>query len=384
MKRIALILLVTMSLAACKMDVEYCTAPHPHRGHVKFNFNWPTNITERPKHMDVMAVRVVRDIRYGFETTALATGNDSTRIIYSPDPEDTLSLVNPADSSHHVLHLRAGEYNMLAYNSAAEGFGFVPDSTMMTSYDLADAIISEPVTNTLDSLDQSFWSWRDRNPYSGYLMADDNMHIFSAMAKLDIPLDVAGDPLYTVTLTPRPLTQVVNIHFAMKPKESGIVVDDITCAISGVCRSMRLSTGEVIFRERTYKVLYKPTFSQESKYMGTYDVKGFVRVPGIVPNSTNSTSTGPGILQVNIHIHYTDNKGEVHYRTLEAGINLKNTLAATPSLKMRDDGNSAVQTAPEITLRIDDIMQLTHKNIESVPDVNIDKWVDHTPIGVDL
>lgn len=373
MKRLSLILLTCLLAAACRMDVEYCNTPHPHRGHVKFNFNWSSQFTQHPQYMDVKAQRVVMHNYYLFETTTLATGNDSTRVIESPDLDvDTLQLVNPADSGHHVLHLRAGEYEFLAYNGHREGFNMIGDT------------ISEPITNDLGIVGPDYVGWRDRNPYSDYLVTADTLHLFSATGHVNIPLDITGDPLYTINFTPRALTQVVNINFTMKPKESGIVVDSIICCMSGVCRSMLISTGEVFFREKTYKVLYKPTFSQDPKYMETFAVKGNIRVPGIVPSKSSGSSTGPGVLQVNIHIHFTDSKNVVHHRILEGSINLYNTLSQTPSLKMSEGGEMAIQTAPTITLNIDNIMQLTRNKIESEPDVNIDKWVDHTPIGVDF
>ncbi len=377
MKRFSLILLTILMVAACKMEVEYCNVQHPHRGQVKFSFNWASEYTHRPKYMDVLAERVVNHTNpsYLFETTTFASGNDSTRILETPDSIDSLQYVNPADKNHHILHLRAGEYNFLAYNGHREGISMNGDT------------ITEAVTNELDSLGPEYAGWRDRNPYSGYMVTADTMHLFSAKGHLDIPLDVVSDalyPLYIVPLTPQPLTQVVNINFTMKPKESGIVVEDITCCMSGVCNSMRISTREVFYRNQTYKVLYKPRFSQDPKYASSYSVQGKIRVPGILPSPSYTSITGPGVLQVNIHIRYTDSNNKVHHRILEGSINLRKTIETTPSLHLDEETGYAKQTKSEITLNIDNIMGLTYDKIESEADVNIDKWIDHTSIGIDF
>lgn len=374
MKQLALIYLSIFFVVACKMDVEYCEIPHSHshKARVQFCFDWAEKYIQRPQYMDVKAERVVMHNFYKFETTTFPTGNDSTLIKDSPDPEDMLEFVNPADSFHHVLHLRAGEYNFLAYNGEREDVRISGDT------------ISESITDDLNTFGDVYAGWRDRNPYSGYLVTADTLHLFRATANLNIPLDISDDRLFYVTLRPQSITQVVNINFSMIPKESGIVVEDVTCCMSGACRAMLLSTAAVCYQDTTYKVLYKPTFSSTSEYRDTLSVKGRIRVPGIVSNRSASAHTGPGVLQVNIRICYTDGQGTIQRRILEGSINLQQTLHKTPSLCIDEDGRYAVQTSPVITLDIEDIMQLTHEKIESVPGINIDKWVDHTPIGVDF
>lgn len=373
MKQLALIFLSIFFVTACKMDVDYCPIPHSHshKARVQFRFRWAEKYVQRPQYMDVDAERVVMHNYYQFETTTLSAGNDSTCIRISPDPEDTLELVNPADSSHHILHLRAGEYKFLAYNGRREGVRVSGDT------------ICESVTEDLNTFGSKYAGWRDRNPYSGYLFTADTLHLFRATATLNIPLDVSDDPLYYVTLRPQSITQVVNINFSMKPKESGIVVEDVTCCMSGACYAVSLTTGAVYYQDKTYKVLYKPSFSTTSEHENVFHVKGSIRVPGLVSNRSASAHTGPGVLQVNIRIRYTDGQGNIQRRILEGSINLQQTLHKTPSLRADEDGR-AMQTASEITLNIDDIMQLTHDKIESISGIDIDKWVDHTPIGVDF
>lgn len=370
MKQLTFILIAILFISACKMDVEYCDKSHPHKGRVQFCFNWAAQYAIHPQYMDVKAQRVVMHNNYMFETTTFATGNDSTRIIETPDSTDSLIYVKSTDPTHHVLHLRAGEYTFLAYNGKREGFNMSGDT------------ISEPITDDLATVGSEFIDFNDDDPHSQYLITANSKHLFSATANLNIPLDVSGDPIYTVTFTPRPLTQDVNINFNIKPKESGIVVDKITCCISGVCRTMLISTREV-FYDRTYKVLYEPTFSQDSKYMADFGVKGSIRVPGIVPNSSPGATTGPGILQVKVYIHFNDGN-KIRYKTLTGVVNLYNLLAEAPSLAKSEQSNLAKQTKSEITLNIGSIMVITRSRIENDPDINIDKWVDKTNIGVDF
>lgn len=381
MKHTSLILLTLFLLAACKMDVEYCPAPHPHRGHLDPVFNWSSSYVAHPDSMNIVAQRVVNEVTYLFTTSTKASGNQGY-IRQSPTFDEDTTYHIAAGSPNHVLHLRAGEYKLLAYNSESAGAKFVFDDSYFSTHDLMEAVISDSICDAPEKVGAQYKGWLDRNHYSDYLYNADDMHIFSAMSSVIIPLDVKGDPVYKCTFTPRPLTQLIKINFTMKPKESGIVVDDITCCMSGACRSIRLSTGEV-HTDKTYKVLYKPTFDKGTNYTASYAVQGSIRVPGLMPNPSDEASSGPGILQVNVHIHYPDKKNVVHYRVLQARINLFNTLKTTPSLKFDEQG-VAKQTKAEITLNIDNIMGLTYDKIESIPDVGIDQWIDETPIGIDF
>lgn len=374
-----LMVLGTLLLTACSTEVDLCydhhpdpddmDNHHPHQARVDFNYNWGSH-TPVPDSMKVLALRPVNQLKYLFKTTSKATGNTGQVLL----PTDEAYFVKGAPNDQFML--RNGSYQITAFNGNndivelnTEEYETVHDSYM------DDIVISYPVVENLSDFDADYTMMRDRNPYSAYLNNADVMPIYLAYAKVEVPRTATEAMNIPITLTPNPVTQAVTIIFEMETEPGGgVVIDDVQCIMSGTGRSVQIGS-EVVNIEKTYKVPYRPRITRSA---GHATATGTIHVPGIVRNETSTATTGPGILQVNVNCHYTDDHGLVHRPTLGAIINLYRTLGETPSL-VPDEDERPVQSAHAITLRIGNIMRVTRSRIESSVETGLDGWIDVTP-----
>ena len=373
-------------LMACNPDVELCYDSHPHRSHIDFLYDWVHSDGTPPDSMRVMAYRRRNTLKYMMMVTAHASGN----VGYMLFPEDEIE----PDTLHEgttALWLHNGEYEVLTYSglpaTVEEDYGdFLQNNTLEL-----DSIKLK--YKTIQYVDQSpllkdYIKWIDSNPYSGFIVNGD-VPIYADKVTLTVPVKHDDTPV-ECRFTPTRRTQKVNVEFGIDPKEEGIVIDEVHAEMSGVGLQMVVGTG-VVLTEKTGKVLFSPQCS-DTPQAGPLSASGHFYATGIVRSSSGGKLRGPGILQLNVRAHITeprlDSDGitRLHTRSkvFRATINLYHTLQETPSLVYDPTAGGFVQTQPEITLRIGQLLELTREKVLSHPDSSLDYWIDAGTIVIDI
>lgn len=362
-----LLFFLTAILVSCNPDVELCDVlgwengvlTHSHRAMVRYSFEWESNQLYKPENANVMWVRPVKRLK-GFRVLATdAVTKDTT--------------------------FNGGEYEFTAYThigdvSAFESSAFLNSWTMES----ADMEVRYEITDDLGDgqFGGAYAGIRDRNPYSSYLLGADSASIFAATNRIEIPLqtnlaDTIRGTFYDCKFRMHPVTQSITVEFSMD--EDGVVIDSVKCLMSGAGRSVHL-VSQVVNIDATYKVPFCPESCTRN---GTrLNVRHTFHAPGLVRNQKSSAVTGPGIMQVDVFAHYTDDDGFVHKPVLTAIINMYNILARTPSLVYNELGEPR-QSERSITLAIGNAMKVTRTRIENSMDGGLDGWIDDSEIHID-
>lgn len=302
------------------------------------------------------------------------------------------------------LWLRNGEYELLTYNGVPAILNENLNNFLTSNEVEMDTI--KLSYRTCKSVDQdpsleAFHNWIDSNPYSGFIL-DANQPLYSTKTTLTVP--VAHDGTHVeCRFQPTVRSQKVNVIFNIDPKEEGIVIDYVHAEMSGIGSRLTLGTGAVSI-DQTYKALFAPdlyistgatvpiTDPEDTRRGGALAVKGSFYATGIARSASQSRAIGPGILQLNVHAHITEEvqneKGETrthtYARTFRALINLYHTLKQTPSLKYDAEIDGFVQTEPEITLRVRSVLQITRDKVLSGAGSGLDYWIDAGTIHLDI
>ncbi len=362
-----LVFFLAATLVSCNPNVELCDVlgwengvlTHSHRAMVRYSFEWDGTQLHRPQRASVAWIRPIKRLK-GF------------RIL-------------PTDVVTKDTTFNGGEYEFTAYThvgnvSVFDGTAFQNSWTM----DAADMDVRYETTTDLNDsrYGGAYAGIRDRNPYSSYLLGADSASIYSASNRIEIPLqtnlaDTIRGTFYDCKFRMQPVTQAITVQFAMD--EEGVVVDSVKCIMSGAGRSVHLAS-RVVNIDVTYKVPFCPVSLRRS---GTRtDVQHTFHAPGLVRNQKPGAITGPGIMQVDVFAHYTDDEGVVHRPVLTAIINLYNALARTPSLVYNEQGEPR-QSSRAITLTIGNAMKVTRTRIENSMDGGLDSWIDDSEIHID-
>lgn len=389
MKQLQYILMVFVALfMACNPDVELCYDEHPHRSYIDFYYDWSKAVeyekgeaTVHPDSMRVIAYRRINTLKYMMMTTAKASGNTGHILL----PEHEVFPIEEKENESR-LWLRNGVYEMLAFNGTPDIVEEQPRDFFQTNELEADSIILKyKMYQYVDRtpLLARYIRWVDSNPYSGFIVSGD-APLYSSKMTITVPVAHEGNRV-ACRFTPTIKSQKVNVIFTINPKEEGIVIDSVHAEMGGVGVEIVLGTG-VVNTARTGKVLFRPE-CDATEAEGALEVRGSFYATGIVQSSSTSRVVGPGIMQLNVYARVTEEKdGQIVTRrkTFRASINLYHTLTDCPSLVYDPAVGGFVQTAPEITLRIEDVLAITREKILSTPDAQLDYWIDTGTIYLDI
>lgn len=399
--------LLTLSMA-CNPDVELCYDGHPHRSYIDFEYDWEPlkEETKRrgepdfdvPDSMRVIAFRRVNTLKYKMLVSARSK-NNAGRILL-PTYE-----IHPTSNGNTALWLRNGDYELVTYSGVPNVvYDEVDDFFTAKGMDLNDTKLRYQMAQYVDELIRTnpkmsrYRGWVDYNPYSGYLLGD---LLCTGSTTLSVPVAHNGHRLTCKFVPSKVVSQSVTVEFDINPKEAGIAIDSVHAEMSGACTQIVLGTG-VVAVEKTGKVLFalKPVNTNTTQE-GPLTVSGSFSVPGLVRSDSNTKMTGPGILQVTVYTHITDNvlgedgqpllddEGKPRKRQYRKGyhavINLHNTLAETPSLVYNEGLRGFVRTSTHITLRIGAILGITREGVMSDAESALDYWIEvGDPIIVDI
>lgn len=355
--------------SSCNVDVELEKNEHPHRSVVQFQYDWRNN-SPIPDSMYVIAYRVVNRYEYRYVTGAKATGNGCRLVLPAEEFEGI---------SGKTAKLRAGEYEITAFNLYKEGNAepfFDPASSkdsVYMSYPIVSKITDSPLLSR-------YTNWIDSNPYSGFLICEEKP-MYAGVAKLNV--DKENKKALDCKITPKILNQKVNVIFTIAPKEEGIMIDSVHAEMSGVCSVIYPFTGAVDIT-KTGKVLYYPTCTPStSSAKSNVTVKGSFYGTGIVRAASPMLTMGPGILQVNVHVHMIEN-GKLYKKVFRANINLYNTLVKNPSLVLNEDKTKFTISSPEITLTLGNTLKLTRNKVLADIESGTDCWYEGGEVYVEI
>lgn len=378
---------ILLAVIACSPDVELCYDDHPHRSHIDFVYDWQ-EADVRPDSMRVIAYRRVNTLKYMMMVTARNEGNTG-HILFPQEEIDETSRDAEGNTS---LWLRNGRYEMLTYNG-------VPSTVDEELFDVLQTNETDPDSIMLkyklyQNVDQTpllaeYVRWVDSNPYSGYIV-NSAAPIYMGKTILEVPVAGSGSRV-ECHFAPTVKTQKVNVEFDIDPKEEGIVIDEVQAEMSGVGEAIVLGSG-IVTTERTGKVLFTPECSGTSEAAGRVSVKGQFNATGIVRSANQRWVTGPGILQLNVRTRITQDIltpmgtsiPHTYTKNFRACINLYHTLGETPSLVFDEELGGFVQSAPEITIRIGQVLEITQAKILSHSDSALDYWVDAGTVVLDI
>ena len=304
-------------------------------------------------------------------------------------PESEIDAARVTKNGNTPLWLHNGEYEMLAYSGVPdlagdETFNFYeaneidPDSIKLT-YKLYQNVDRTDILN-------NYKDWIDSNPYSGFIVTG-VMPLYIAKTKINVPVTKNNNTHVECKFKPIIKSQKVNVQFNIAKKEAGIIIDSIHAEMSGIGAEIVIGSG-AISTEPTGKVLFTPTYSA-TESNGPIAVKGSFYATGIVRSASQSRRLGPGIMQLNIHARTAETMKRMDWETgkeieytimykkvYKVSINLYKTLGDTPSLIYDESVNGFVQSAPEITLHIGSMLEITRDGILSNK-IDKDEWVDN-------
>ncbi len=387
-----------LAMHACTVaNLDLCMDGHPHKGQLIVTYDW-SGISgnhpdselaggEHPDSMVVVALRpVFRDKVASNWAADKATGENRLygRFIASASEEDDL-YYNPYTDipSRDSIILPAGEWEITSYTSNRETIA----STERYTKDLADE--GSELFFRQESFDRlPAWRayWYDRNSYYS------NSSTNSTKPWVDVPLkssiclargtvivdEYSNDRKeYKVTLKPQSVSQKINMSFEAKVVDDDITVDSVVCAISGIPKAMNIHTMELDI-DTTHQAIFRTERLSTTTADGNIRYGATLHVLGIVRSSSASLLQGPGILNVSVFVHYTDDKGIRRARRLDATVNLFRLLTENPSVKY-NDGGKVVQVSPELDMHVRSTMLISKSKLSNADDA-LDAWVDETII----
>lgn len=403
----AIALLLTLCMA-CDTDVELCYSSHPHRSYIDFEYDWEPLQEETarrgepafdvPDSMRVIAYRRVNTLKYKMLVSARRKNNGGHIIL--PEYE-----IHPTSNGNTALWLRNGDYELVTYSGVPNVvYDEVDDFFTAKGMDLSDTKLRYQIAPQVDELIRTnpkmsrYRGWVDHNPYSGYLLGD---LLCTGATTLSVPVAHNGSRVTCLFTPSKVLSQSVTMEFVIDPKEAGIVIDSVHAEMSGACAQIVLGSGAVGV-ETTGKVLFAPKpVATNTTQEGPVTVRGSFSVPGLIRSDSRTKMTGPGILQVEVFTHITDQvlgedghplldeNGQPRTRQYRKGyravINLYNTMSETPSLLYNEAVRGYMRTSTHITLSIGAILGITRKGVMSDSESALDYWIEvEEPIILDI
>lgn len=399
-----MLLLMGLSfLSQSCMEVELCdTDLHPHRTVLDFRYHWAENYQlQKTDSMKVVAIRPVNILRYEFKVTSKAEGNQGNLI--SPEGERQSWIYDVSDGQNRwkndYLWVRPGNYKFVSYtvDSGMMGDGLIgsqEDENAVVA-DFSDLYFSyRPFKVTDSQIKDVFGSWKTHNTYTDYVSGKVKPVFFAQADYVDIPMVQDLAQTAVIDFFPKPVTQHVSFGFILE-KEAGIVVDSVTAEIAGVPATIELATG-LLHPEKTYKMLFRMYYPalqnrEDSAQASRLECHGNVDLTGIIRSVSENMQTGPGILQLAVYSHVTEEAdGNMPSRTFQkifyAGINLFYTLTENKLLEWEEDEGKYSQTCHEAAIEIGDVLKLSKDKVldGGSGSTGLDKWFDGEDIDLDI
>lgn len=377
-----------LGLASCNTDVDLCyQGPHPHTTPVAFSFDWSrTNL--KPDSMYVIANKIIKNRLY---TMAVSSTSKSGHFIY----KDDYTTDSTQQEKLNLFPLNSGEYKFFAF--ALDGTELKYDNVNEFVYgNNANERISDiyleykTYEKGAPELKSRVANWDDYNPYANYIQTNVTPVCFDS-----IPLTtIDGRARQSIEFTPRKLSQNIDIYFDITKDVSkyGFVVDSVIAEISGIPLAINLGNGYIDIT-RTAKMLFdvgledsKGNAISDSRNNSRLRAHANIDVTSIVANKSAGEKTGPGIMQLIIYTHATDNDGNLRQKRLQGKINIFNTLAEANIIEIVNEGKNAKRHREHATLNIKTTLVLEGEHIVDTPtdDNGIDQWIQCEDIIVDI
>lgn len=422
-----------VALQACNTEVELCYySDHPHRATLDVRYDWDewADKGKHPERMYVLAHRIVNTYKYVFSTETKASGNrgsllfpieeqmllnplapETSNVPETPaipeapgepeisegasDGNDTPSTETdaPAQSEEnagngeegvkqpesevwHKMRLKNGTYRFLAFNCDTKAFDIdgLKEFQENPDYDIENLYLKYRTVPKADK--DGALAWKDYNLYSDFVESDNAPIFYAVEEKVEAKLNER----VVVTFRPNQITQRITVNFTIN-KEKGVRIDSLLADMSGIPSGIQMATGYLI-TDKTYKVLFKPTCSDNNENATTVSCTGALNVTSIVRSHDASLITGPGIMQLAVYTSTIDPETHVRKKKLlQCIINLRNTLTQAQLIRWSDDNEHIIQNKKIGTINIQNVLRIERDAIleDSDSDTGLDRWIDSTP-----
>jgi hypothetical protein len=379
---------ILLVLVACQSsEVELChQSEHPHRSTVQFQYTWKNVLpTFIPKQMLVLCYRVINMQKTGLSLDAI----NGTGYFVEPSPTG-LPTFDPVSAKMSSFRIPQGTYKFITFNMEN---GELLHTSIREFFETPDMDKSEMLVRykTYRKEDPTLTfripSWTDYNYYSYYLQYTTAGVFFDTIRSQVLYTNKS----YKLQFTPRELTQQIDIYFNVTKDISAqqFTVDSVFTEISGIPGAFNIANGRLNV-EKTYKMMCPSDKITDTDNSTAVVCHTQLHAPGIVPNKSESSYMGPGIMQVMIFCSVSNPVpgGERITKKFQGKINLFNTLAKTPSIKIGADGRYAVLTKSPLRLDIKAEMRIDGEKILKAPDTEsgVDQWIpgEENVVPVDI
>lgn len=425
---IILYILLPILLATSCAEVDLCDSKeHPHSASVSFSYDMSSLSQDVLAHVDtvsIIAYRIVGQwkslikIKPNGEgnfidiSHALAEPETATRATTTDDPENTSDTGTqptgensdatepgmPMKEDATIFKVKPGDYKFLTFTmdtteiDYSEVYRYVHAAAQ--DQQLADVCVSYKMFNSSDNhLKEQLRNWDDYNSYSQYVQPHQRPIIYD-VAPL---VPVVQSQNTHVNLKPITKMQNVTVSFDITKKvaKEPFVIDSLWMEISGIPIRINL-TNHHLDITKTGKTMSKMQMTagngSTSDYMNNTQLRcqASLNINGIVgpidsqkgANDATRRLSGPGMLQVIIFTHSKELSaitGKPKRKRFQGIINLYNTLANNPSIKITQDGKFAELNGEKCHIHISDNILIDGENIKSLSNEdgglkNWDKW----------
>lgn len=350
-------------------ELELCEADHPHMAQIVTQFDWSGISDETiPDSMVVIGIRPMFHSKVASNWCSLPThdGHCHGRMI---SPDDTI-YYSESQTIGDTIYLGAGDWSFISFTSTQAS---IQAAQEMATIDDKSTDIFFFSTKALIDINPKYKYWYDRNNYSSWVDVGQNGISYIATRATQIDEHATHDNLYIVDFRPRPIVQTVDIRLHATIIDPEVTVDSIVCAISGIIGGYNVERNTLNVN-RTYQGIFETTLTHPATDKIT--ATGTIYPLGLVRNSVKENLQGPGILNVSVFVHFTDDKGQLINRRLDGTINLYRILTDHPSV-LYDDNRNVIQTTDHLTLDITSEMEITKKRLSTASDA-IDQWLDES------
>lgn len=368
------------------------------------------------------------------EDSGNSDSSDNSEASEEPAAPARILPGDPTPTPVRDFTVKPGDYKFMAFAydttevDLSEVYRFI--STPPVDMAMADIAVTYR-TYAMDDkrLKNKLTGWDDYNGYALFLQPELTPVIYDTT---DI-VSIARDAHATVTLTPNPVSQNVDVYLNIvkglgENNKYAFVIDSIWAEISGVARRVNLAdskldianTGKMMFPMEMWLtpidgVSPRPSEDNCINYSTITDQPDNERVychanidvTGIVPPKASEDGTqeakdreyGPGIMQLIIFTHYNerierkevrDDDGNLVMqdvkvctrRRLQGKANLYYPLTREPSIKLSENQSAALRAADHINLRFDTSIPLSGEDItdpNTEGDVLRWKWYEPEP-----